>query len=526
MEIGSDTTALQQTGAMNRLDQIAKNLDGLTKRAPKTEAETSGSAQSWVDPKQRIPSIHQILPGLLKQLAEISGEGDQFASVLSDGSNSLPKKPTELSPLSFLDKEERGELQELLGALLNKNSDKGDKSTPQATPSNASNSSADQWALFGALKQVDSIISRGEDRLHENVSAQLSPSQEVLGHFLGDSEQNEAIALLGQKSLLAAKAEGNPLSESEQKQLGAIDTQVTAIFGTAENTLQANGINVQTLKTALTSAAEPNISEIIGQKNPRNTMQKDLVSLLQDNTAPEPESLNAKDNYALNSLSQQQQTVVAMLPAAQFGQIQQKFQQLGALSAKPSLTSDEAKKAIDLTKQTTELIQGYENNFKAQGVDLAKVTTLIGGEKSIKTQELEQALGIQDSSKATVAQEKNVEQIVKSFFSSESTAAAGETSLATAGVAAAKRKVEYPVALAPLEAIQKRIESTKRELLAATTVKESAQMREKMIAPVRNLQQGFRDSGAQPAAQPVEAQRSASELSASGFGSVISGRSR
>ena len=215
-----------------------------------------------------------------------------------------------------------------------------------------------------------------------------------------------------------------------------------------------------------------------------------------------------------------------MLLPAQFGQIQQKFQQLGTLSAKPSLTSDEAKKTIDLTKQTTELIQGYENNFKAQGVNLAKVTTLIGSDKSIKTQELEQALGIQDSSKATVAQEKNVEQIVKSFFSNESTAVAGETSLATAGVAAAKRKVEYPIALAPLEAIQKRIESTKRELLAASTIKESAEMREKMIAPVRNLQQEFRDSGAQPAAQPVEAQRSASELSASGFGSVISGRSR
>ena len=522
MEIGSENT-LQQTGAVNRLDQIAKNLDSLTKRAPKAEAGTPSSAQSWDDPKQRIPSIHQILPGLLKQLAEISSERNQFASVLSDGSSGLPKKPTELSPLSFLDKEERGELQELLSALLNKNSDKGGKSTAQTTPSSANNSSADQWALFGALKKVDSIISRGEDRLHESVSAQLSPSQEILGHFLGASEQNEAIALLGRKSLLAAKSEGNPLSASEQRQFGALNQRIGEVFSTAENTLQANGINVQALKTAIASAAEPNISEIIGQKNPRNTMQKDLVSLLQDNTAPE--TLNAKDNYALSSLSQQQQTVIAMLPLAKFGQIQQKLEQLGTLSAKPSLTNDEAKKAIDLTKQTTELIRGYENAFKEQGVDLAKVTTLVGSKKTIKTQELEQALGIRDSSESTVEQERNVEQIIKSFFASENTAALGETSLATAGVAAAKKKVEYPAALAPLEAIQKRIESTKKELLAATTIKKSAEMREKMIAPVRNLQQEFRDSGAQPAAQPIEAQRSASELSASGFGSVISGRS-
>ncbi len=523
MDIGSiQANALQQTGALKRLDQIAQNLNALTKGSAKPDSGTPDAAKPWADPKQTIPSIHQILPSLLKQLAEITDEKSQFASVLADGSSSLPKNPTELSPLAFLEKEERKELQELLGALLNNNSSKDSKATPQAA-SPADTSSSAQWALFSALKKVDTIISKGEDRLHESVAAQLTPTQEVLGHFLSDSEQNEAIALLGQKSLLTKKAEGNPLSAPEQSQLAAIDNRITALFDTAENTLQSAGVDVAALKSAITSETPPDIAAIIGKENPNNTVQKDLVAILQDTDATE--SPNTKDNYALNALSGQQQTVLAMMPPAGFTQVQQKLEQLGHLSAKTTLTGNEAKKTIDLTKQTTELLQGYESSLKAQGVNVTKVTALLSSDQPVKTQDLEAAFGIAENTEPSTAQQKSIDQIVASFFASDSNAPKGETSLATAGVAAAKRKVEYPAPLTPLEAIQKRIEGAKNEMLKATARKESAAMREKMIAPVRNIQEEIQVSGAQPAAQPVEAQNSAAQLSAAGFGSVISGRS-
>ena len=516
----------EQTGSVGRMDQIAKSLDALGKQSGSAQSDTTSP---WTDPGQQIPSIHQILPGLLKQLAEISDDKNPFASVLTDGSGGLPKKPTELSPLAFLNQSERKELQGLLSALLDQTSSATGSATVQKAASatgSAANSAPTQWALFSALKQVDQIVSRGEDRLHEKVSAQLTPSQEVLGHFLSDSQQNEAIALMGQKSLLEAKGEGNPLNTLEQKQLTAIDHRIGQVFASAERSLKSAGVDVALLKDTLESGKKPDVAAIIGAQKPDNPLQKDLVAIMQDQDSSNHHDIRSQNNPALKSLSAAQQVSLALMPPTGFGKAQKLFAELGQLMGQGALQSNEVEKTVALTKQTTELLQGAENTLKARGVDADQLARLLEGGQSVKTEDLEAVLGGEEGGSLDSGQQQTFAQIVARFFDNAASSTRGsETSLSSAGVMAAKRKVEYPAPLTPLEAIQKRIEMAKTEALKASAVKQAAEQREKLIAPVRDIHAEIQVSGAQPATKPVEAQQSATQLSAAGFGSVISGRS-